>query len=178
MGIETAMHRWLLLAGILSAVTATGCGPEYHIVPVSGVITRGGEPVKDLLVTFQPMGGTISEPVGPASYGHTDEQGRYTLKIIHDHQDGAIVGTHRVILRHRNRMAQSREELDKLYEEGASDKEIQAAALEYELANQRAQANVARMSLMVPRRFRDGSITFQVQAAGSTEANFDLSRRP
>ena len=79
----------VLLAMITVAVL--GCGQEGpKVVKVSGRVTRGGRPVKDLKVTFMPE-------TGRPSWGYTDPDGRYTLHYTRD-QDGACVGKHKVFV--------------------------------------------------------------------------------
>jgi hypothetical protein len=54
------------------------------------------KPLSNSVVTFQPEGG------GMASFGTTDESGRYTLKALRDEFDGAVVAKHRVVIRTAN----------------------------------------------------------------------------
>jgi len=58
---------------------------------VTGVVTRGGQPVAGVTVLFQPVAG------GRASVGVTDSAGRYTLRFT-EVADGAMVGDHTVTL--------------------------------------------------------------------------------
>ncbi len=78
--------------GILLVITAvlTGCGDGRDGVPVSGKITVKGQPLADILVTFQPLG----EGIG--STGTTDSDGRYTLQFADNQQEGAAPGKHQV----------------------------------------------------------------------------------
>ena len=79
----------------LLAVTFLGCGeggPRY--VGVSGIVTLNGKPYKGAVVNFQPIGTQNPNP-GRGSYGHTDENGRFTL-VLDDRIRGAVVGKHRV----------------------------------------------------------------------------------
>ncbi|WDI41074.1 carboxypeptidase-like regulatory domain-containing protein [Bremerella sp. P1] len=55
---------------------------------VTGVVTKGGQPLPDATVTFYPIGGR-------PSFGTTDADGRYEL-IFTESVDGAMVGTHKV----------------------------------------------------------------------------------
>lgn len=58
---------------------------------VTGVVTRGGQPLAGVTVLFQPVAG------GRASVGVTDSTGRYTLRFT-EVADGAMVGDHTVTL--------------------------------------------------------------------------------
>ena len=76
-----------------------GCGSGPTVVQVTGVATRGGKPVKNLFLSFNPEDGT--QP----STGMTDEQGRFELKIRKG-QKGVTVGTHKVVATFRPRSPQ------------------------------------------------------------------------
>ena len=76
------------LAGLLMLALA-GCGSSGpKIVSISGTVTRGGNPVKDLTINFVPEGGR-------PSWATTAADGSYTLHYTRD-QDGACVGKHKV----------------------------------------------------------------------------------
>src|SRR5262249_29795995 len=79
----------LTLAGL-----ACGCG-SYKLAPVSGQVTLNGKPLPNAAVIFQPKRSATSTP-GPGSYGKTDEQGRYSLRIVGQDRPGAVVGMHQV----------------------------------------------------------------------------------
>jgi hypothetical protein len=73
---------------------AAGCGGKHKFVPVSGRITMDGQPLAHVHVEFRPQG----EDPGPTSYGSTDADGRFTLKVASQQfsGDGAVPGKHRV----------------------------------------------------------------------------------
>jgi hypothetical protein len=52
-----------------------------------------GRPLPDAHVTFRPDSRELHP--GPASYGTTDAEGRFTLRTMDGH-DGAVVGPHKV----------------------------------------------------------------------------------
>lgn len=86
----------LLQAAVVGiALTVVGCGSEYAVVPVSGRVTLDGQPLDGAAVTFQPTGG--GNP-GPGSYGRTDADGRYSLKMVTDDTPGALPGKHMVTI--------------------------------------------------------------------------------
>lgn len=86
----------LSMIGLL-AVGALGCGSQGNIAPVTGTITLDGAPLEGAAVSFQPIASegelTVS---GMGSYGKTDAQGHYSLKLIETDGEGASVGSHRV----------------------------------------------------------------------------------
>ena len=65
-----------------------GCGPDYELGRVSGVVTLDGSPLPQATVTF-------SRGEGRMAVGVTDEEGRYLLQYTH-RQEGAEPGTHTV----------------------------------------------------------------------------------
>jgi len=88
-------HRWLA-AGAAALLTA-GC--HHDVVPVSGRVTLNGQPLAGAVVTFQPMADRNSpRPPATGSVGHTDTQGRFSLRLIEPNQLGAAVGDHTVTI--------------------------------------------------------------------------------
>jgi hypothetical protein len=78
---------WLPL--VVVVVAFAGCGDSGpRVVEISGRVSRGGKPVKDLTVHFMPQ-------QGRPSWGLTDADGRYTLHYSRE-KDGAVVGKHKV----------------------------------------------------------------------------------
>jgi hypothetical protein len=90
-------RRFLLLAVLLFLLSlgAIGCGSQTQVAEVSGVVLLDGKPMRDALVEFcpDPEKGTH----GPVSAATTDEEGRFYL-VSHDQRDGAVVGSHRVLI--------------------------------------------------------------------------------
>src|SRR6516165_6575723 len=76
-------------------VLALGCGGRPRTAPVSGVVRMDDKPLAGAHVNFQPIASRDRDP-GPGSYGKTDGQGRYTLRLVDPDQPGAVVGEHRV----------------------------------------------------------------------------------
>jgi hypothetical protein len=96
----------LRIAAILPLVLviAGGCESGPRVVPIKGVVTRGGQPFKRrLLVTFTPENG------GRSSTGLTDAEGRFELKFDRDTK-GAALGKHKVVVAFRP--ANAREEAE------------------------------------------------------------------
>ena len=83
-----------LLAPVCCAMCAflatAGCsGGRSDLAPVSGLVTLDGEALPRATLVFQP------EAAGPASFGLTDESGRYTM-MYDEGVKGAVVGRHAV----------------------------------------------------------------------------------
>lgn len=84
--------RWTI-PGFLLIVVLAGCsgddGPETY--PVTGTVTRNGEPVEGAIVSFTSSGSAL-----PAS-GTTDSSGVYQLST-NTSGDGAMAGTYQVTI--------------------------------------------------------------------------------
>ena len=82
-------------AGLLGALAplllfTLGCEPKYdgpELVPVTGTVTRNGQPVAGASVVFTPAEGLVA-------LGTTDDQGKFSLKTRA--MDGAALGKHNV----------------------------------------------------------------------------------
>lgn len=78
-----------------SLLPFVGCGGKYKMAPVSGTITLDDKPLADATVSFTPQAvGSDS----PASTGKTDQSGKYSLSLVADETNGAVVGTHQVVI--------------------------------------------------------------------------------
>jgi hypothetical protein len=72
----------------------SGCnktGPD--VVPVTGKVTRGGQPVPRMFLSFQP-------DEGRASWANSDDEGNFELEYDSTHK-GARVGEHTVVVMYR-----------------------------------------------------------------------------
>jgi hypothetical protein len=81
----------------LSFLVLSGCsssGPT--VVPVSGKVTLDGQPLVNASISFQPITRQAEGAHGIGSYGKTDAEGKYTLRLIDPDQPGALVGRHQV----------------------------------------------------------------------------------
>ena len=74
-----------------------GCDSGPPIEYVTGVVTLDGKPLPDIRVLFQPQN-QDPELAGTGSYGLTDNDGKFVLKLSDSDRDGAVVGMHTVIL--------------------------------------------------------------------------------
>ncbi len=87
---------------LLSLITlALGCSrPEYEIAEVQGELVIKSQPGSKVHIEFIPDTGVT----GPTSAADTDEQGRFTLRVMSRDGSspiGAVVGNHRVTLSDR-----------------------------------------------------------------------------
>jgi hypothetical protein len=81
--------------GSFLGLVACGCGTRPAIGEVDGQIRLGGQPLPHVQVQFvpDPEKGTT----GPMAMAVTDDDGRYTLRLLDD-TPGAVVGHHRVVI--------------------------------------------------------------------------------
>jgi hypothetical protein len=93
---EVRNRAFPVLAGLF-AVALAGCGRSGY-ARVSGVITLNGKPYPNCMVQFLPEAGRGNATPGRGSVGHTDENGRFTLKTV-DGVVGAAVGKNLVQIR-------------------------------------------------------------------------------
>jgi hypothetical protein len=144
------MSKRLLILALLVLLSA-GCNREpYQVAPVSGRLTLDGKPAPDVAVMFQPVavGGNINP--GPGSYGITDDDGRYSLKLVGKETPGAVVGKHKVRLDPYSRTAN----------DPYSD----------------APVRPTKPRTAVPPQYNriEAILEFQVPAEGSDKADFDM----
>ncbi|QVL30906.1 carboxypeptidase regulatory-like domain-containing protein [Telmatocola sphagniphila] len=85
-----SINAFLLLS--MSLFASSGCGGGEKVVAVSGTVTHNGQPVPGLVISFVPEG---KSELGVSS-GQTDEQGKYSLKVVSTGRSGAVVGKHKV----------------------------------------------------------------------------------
>jgi|SRR3954451_23105926 hypothetical protein len=91
--VSIPCRRRAVLVAFAACAVANGC--HRDVVPVSGRVTLNGKPLAGADVIFQPRGNSQSpRPAGTGSIGHTDEQGRFSLRMVEPNRPGAIVGEH------------------------------------------------------------------------------------
>ncbi len=78
---------------VLWALVVAGCGGESGpaLQAVTGKVTKGGQPIANVNVTFSPVSGGVS------SGGRTDAEGKFAL-VCQNGKAGAIEGKHKVVL--------------------------------------------------------------------------------
>jgi hypothetical protein len=89
------VRRTLLMLPLACAFLA-GCSSTT--APVSGRITLNGKALAKASVTFAPVGTKGEMEPGPSSAAITNEDGRYTLRLIGQSGKGAMIGKHKVMI--------------------------------------------------------------------------------
>jgi hypothetical protein len=84
----------LVGAFLCGGLFLSGCTGESQVkvYPVTGKLTKGGEPLGGVIITFYPSDGTSQ-----ASSGEVDDSGNFTLTCA-DGRPGAVAGKHKVLL--------------------------------------------------------------------------------
>ncbi len=92
--MKKSILKLCLLAGLLTLV---GCNSSVETGVVTGVVTKSGKPLEQVMVYFMPD--PEKETKGAHSTAITDDQGRYELMYYgENHGPGAAIGWHRVTL--------------------------------------------------------------------------------
>src|SRR5438105_200679 len=98
-------RRALLTLLPLALALLAGC--SSRTAPVSGRITLNGKPLARASVTFAPIPSQGELEPGPSSAAITDEDGRYTLRLIGESGKGATIGKHKVMVALQEEVATS-----------------------------------------------------------------------
>jgi hypothetical protein len=142
------LRRLLMLAAL--AMLSAGCSSgEFATANVSGRVTVNGKPVEKVSVMFQPVAAEGKLNAGVGSYGVTDAEGRYALKLIGKESKGAVIGKHKV--RFENYTDPGDTSVD-------SPKRRQAAP-----------------TVKIPQRYYDKAMDFEVPSGGTDKADFQLT---
>jgi hypothetical protein len=88
---HSMMQRYCVWTVAL-ALSFGGCSGNGKLAPVSGVVKLNGKPVANVEVIFQPTSGESVSAPGPAAFGVTGADGRYTLKVMGEDKTGATIG--------------------------------------------------------------------------------------
>ena len=153
------MRAGLVMSGWvgLLALALLGCGGGPRYVPVSGVVRLNGNPYRGAVVNFQPLGSPDNPYPGRGSYGHTDENGRFTL-VVDDKIKGAVVGKHRVRIATLQNSAAQEYDPKVGTPDGGERKSRPKRSIE-----------------LIPREWNEESKQeFEVPAGGTDKANFDI----
>ena len=135
----------------LLALPVLGCGgqPPYRLAPVSGTVTLNKKPLAKAWVHFAPKATDGNSNPGPTSHGQTDANGRFRLIVDPEHP-GAVVGESRVFI-----------------------STLEAASTG---ADQPDAGGKILVKERIPARYnQETKVVFVVPAAGSDQANFDLT---
>ncbi len=139
-----------VLAGA-ATVALAGCGKAGY-AHVSGVVTVNGKPYANCMVQFLPESSKDHANPGRGAVGHTDENGRYSLKTV-DGVRGAAVGKNQVQIRSE-------------YLKGVKG---------FEYWDPAAGKTVKTNDDPIPREWNvQSNHEFDVPAGGTDQANFDI----
>jgi len=95
--ILVSLHSRIAVVAWIACASIVGCHSD--VVPVSGRVTFNGKPLAGAVVTFQPLGNSKEpRPAGTGSIVHTDEQVRFSLRMVEPSKPGAVVGDHIVTI--------------------------------------------------------------------------------
>jgi hypothetical protein len=126
----------------------SGCG-GLRVVPVSGRVTLDGKPAAGVHVGFQPVATAGNNNPGGGSYAITDDDGRFTLRMVEGGQSGAVVGKHRV--------------------------EITTRGAEADSGTDTRPKTGAPKTVIPPKYNRNSDLTFEVPSGGTDKADFTLT---
>jgi hypothetical protein len=141
----TCSRRLALLTMI--ALLGAGCGARVKVTPVTGKVTLDGKPLAGAHVSFQPQSSAGKQEPGVGSYGLTDSNGNFELKLTDSDKPGAVVGQHRVEINIRNDSSDD------------GDPRLRAA----------------QPRLILPAKYnRLSELKFDVKPGAAAEAKFDL----
>ena len=101
----------------------------------------------------------MDNPVGPGSYGQSDEDGRFVRHTIDDDSRGAVVGTHRVSIYASKKVAKT--ECSTEEASGSAERDL-------------TQYGERRKRRKLTPGFHNGSLTFDVSQTGIDAANFEV----
>lgn len=141
------MRKFEVRASVILLLLFAGCGGG-KTAKVEGMVTLDGKPLSDIRVMFQPDNKDPNAG-GFGSFGLTDAEGKFSLKLSDSGKDGAVVGKHFVNL------------ADKLTE----DPEDSDAGT----------ANVPKSR--IPPRYLKAPLDFEVKAGEVNTANFELTTK-
>jgi hypothetical protein len=82
-----------LMAPAACLFLLAGCDSDPRLVDVEGTVKVAGKPIDKIYIEFWPEGN------GPRSVGITDAEGKFTLTSDDGTKKGALLGTHKVVLR-------------------------------------------------------------------------------
>ncbi len=98
MPARTAAMSFALLIGLLTGFLAAGCAPRLPpYTEVEGTVLLDGHPLPHAVVEFVPL--LDSFGAGYNSTAATDDEGHYRLVSAFKQTPGALVATHRVLVR-------------------------------------------------------------------------------
>ncbi|MCI0459695.1 MAG: DUF4198 domain-containing protein [Gemmataceae bacterium] len=143
--------RLHLFVGLV-LVVVFGCSSKpYKVAPVSGRVTLNGKPLPKASVTFVPMATKENQNPGPTAQDVTDADGRFKVAIDPE-TPGAVVGKCRIY--------------------------ISTLLSDPDADSRDAGGPIKNVRDKVPEKYNQKTeLVFDVPAAGTDQANFDLKSR-
>ncbi len=135
---------------VLILLTGCGGGDGPTLYPVKGTLTKGGEPIAGVTVTFAPE-------VGPSSAGRTNDEGKFVL-LSQTGRAGAVAGKHKVLL------------VDSAAAATSGPIDMSNAATREAMMNQRSGAIGKRGQMKT-----DASTKFPPEYGGATKTPFEFT---
>ena len=161
------MHlKMQFLTIALMTIGLTGCGSKYPTV--SGTVTVNGKPVPKIQVVFAPQSNQESSIVGPVSTAITDANGRFSLKTRTGAR-GAVVGKHAVGFRWCDIHGDSLTSLKSAWREAQKNAPEEAKVIAERIESIKLKL---KDRPQLPKQLQT---EFELTAAGTTEANFELT---
>jgi hypothetical protein len=142
------------LLGLPLILLLAGCGGRpYGVAKVSGRVTLDNKPLAKASITFVPQATKENQAPGPTAAAFTDADGRYSLGIDSE-TPGSVVGRCRIFI-------------TTLIGDGKAQD-----------PNDDRPGPPVRPKDRVPEKYNmKTTLTFDVPAGGTDQANFDLSSR-
>lgn len=151
--IRLTFNRAPLVLLMASAFIPVGCGKsgDYELAPVSGVVTLDGKPVPYTRITFVPKGSEDKVNPGPGSTALCDDAGHFELATVRG-DSGAVVGPHAV--------------------------QVSSTGPPKPPSSSDLNSGPPVKDAFPPQFNTSSTLTFEVPADGTTEANFALTSKP
>ena len=159
-----------LKCGCLGLLLVLGCGSRDPLGTVAGTVSLDGKPMPNAMVRFQPIssgeasGGKVKGAPAPSrmgSFGWTDSNGKFTLKMSDTSRTGAIIGEHSVTIMEGTPGA-------KVVDENTSVNPLAA------VKNPKAKPTETPAP-KIPKKWTDGTARFTVKA-GTNTADFEVDK--
>ncbi len=87
------LHNCLTFILLTAVLPLVGCGGDFQVAPVEGVVTLDNQPLANATVYYQPQRRGSDPVVGPPSIGVTNEEGHYSMRLTTG-ESGVVVGSH------------------------------------------------------------------------------------
>jgi len=153
-----------------------GCGDGRQYVPVSGLVTLDGQPLRDVNLLFEPLSGSGKNAPGAPSIGQTNAEGHYALNCPLTNRVGAVVGRHQVSIFSNDRQEFTQEQIDTGRKYLSELTKTPAEELSDATVIGHLHAVIQPPREIVPIKYnRQSELTYEVTQDGPNEINFSLS---